>query len=613
MPELAAHAARMAGRIADLLEALAPPLRTELADAAGFLRRQAAERPPESSGPFERLAGALQLTALERELVVLAALPDEHEGYAGVLRRITATGEPRPTVGLAAQLLAPGAAERADLHRALAGGRAVRHGLLVLGGDGPIPDRTLALPPDLWRPPPALAAATAGLGAWLEQPDTRRASAALAQDVRCTLLVIADDVATARGRALALAAAAGRRAVDDQPLRALAHDAVALLEREAPPGDHPGPAIVAAAPGDPIPSQDRPLLVLRVEPLPVAAREALWGAVLPELAAHAPALATRHPVEPAVATRAALDARAAAALDGRGVTPHDIAHALRARSAGALPAGAMLRRPTAGWEQLVLPPDRLAQLHAAADRLRHQRTVLDDWGFLAGRPGARGVRVLLSGPPGTGKTLAAEVLARAVERDLLIVDLSSILSKWIGETEQRLAEVFAAAERAQAVVLFDEADALFAKRTAVSDAHDRYANLETAYLLQRLERFEGLAVLATNLRHNIDPAFTRRLELVIELDEPGPLEREALWLAHVPEAAPLAPDLDVAALAARYPVVGGVIRNAAVAAAFLAAAEGAPIGAVHAITALEREYDKHGRAFPGRPATVALQEEPWPR
>jgi SpoVK/Ycf46/Vps4 family AAA+-type ATPase len=179
-----------------------------------------------------------------------------------------------------------------------------------------------------------------------------------------------------------------------------------------------------------------------------------------------------------------------------------------------------------------------------------------------------------------------------------------VVSKWIGETEKNLAAVFDAAERAQAALFFDEADALFGKRTEVSDAHDRYANLETAYLLARLERFEGLAILATNLRQNIDPAFTRRLEFVVEFDEPGPAEREALWRCHLPALAPLAAEVDLSELAALYPVVGAVIRNAAVAAGFLAAAEGTPITGPHLIHAIRREYDKTGRPFPGVPPGI---------
>ena len=224
------------------------------------------------------------------------------------------------------------------------------------------------------------------------------------------------------------------------------------------------------------------------------------------------------------------------------------------------------------WDELILPQDRQRQLREALDRLLHQGRVLDDWGFLAGRSGARGVRMLFAGPPGTGKTLAAEVLAHTIGVDLLVVDLARVVSKWIGETEKNLAEVFDAAERTQAVLLFDEADALFGKRTEVNDAHDRYANLETAYLLARLERFDGLAILSTNLRDNIDAAFTRRLEFIVDFDEPSDEERAAIWRCHLPQAAPLAPDVCVGELASLYPIVGGHIRNASVAAAFLAAA-----------------------------------------
>jgi SpoVK/Ycf46/Vps4 family AAA+-type ATPase len=283
----------------------------------------------------------------------------------------------------------------------------------------------------------------------------------------------------------------------------------------------------------------------------------------------------------------------------------DVAEAVRARSGAVVGGAVQLVRPTAGWDQLVLPPAKLAQLREAVDRLLHQRRVLDDWRFLDGRPGARGVRALFTGPPGTGKTFSAEVLANALAVDLLVVDLSRVVSKWIGETEKNLAEVFTAAEKARAVLLFDEADALFGKRTEVSDAHDRYANLETAYLLSRLERFEGLALLATNLRQNLDAAFTRRLEFVIDFDEPGRAERLALWRCHLPADAPIAPDVSLPELANAYPLVGALIKNAAVAAAFLAAADGRPIDRDHLLHAIEREYQKAGKAFPGPPHGTA--------
>jgi SpoVK/Ycf46/Vps4 family AAA+-type ATPase len=282
----------------------------------------------------------------------------------------------------------------------------------------------------------------------------------------------------------------------------------------------------------------------------------------------------------------------------------DASAIVRARAGLSLTGGVKLITPTATWDDLVLPRDRLAQLREASARLLLQDRVLDEWGFLKGRPGARGVRMLFAGPPGTGKTLSAEVLAHSLSVDLLYVDISRVVSKWIGETEKNLASVFETAERAQAVLLFDEADALFGKRTEVSDAHDRYANLETAYLLSRLERFEGLAILATNLRQNIDPAFIRRLEFAIDFDAPDREERLTLWRVHVPRSAPLASDVDLDELAARYAIVGAFIRNAAVAAGFLAAGNGGIINRDHFIHAIRREYEKSGRAFPGASAGV---------
>ncbi|MBA4182215.1 MAG: hypothetical protein C0506_16650 [Anaerolinea sp.] len=213
--------------------------------------------------------------------------------------------------------------------------------------------------------------------------------------------------------------------------------------------------------------------------------------------------------------------------------------------------------------------------------------------------------MLFAGPPGTGKTLAAEVMANALDVDLLVVDISRVVSKWIGETEKNLASVFDAAERAQSVLFFDEADALFGRRTEVSDAHDRYANLETAYLLSRLERFEGLAIMATNLRQNIDPAFLRRLEFVVNFDEPDREARYQIWRRHIPGDGVLDSEVNLYELAALYPVVGGLIRNSAVAAAFLAAADGGRIMRGHLVRAVRREYEKAGKAFPGVPPGMA--------
>ena len=288
-------------------------------------------------------------------------------------------------------------------------------------------------------------------------------------------------------------------------------------------------------------------------------------------------LGSRYSLEPHAVVEVAADVRDHAALEQRAPTPADVSECVRARSSLALAAGVRVVHPTASWDRLILSEDRQRQLREALDRLTHQARVLDDWGFLAGRPGARGVRMLFAGPPGTGKTLAAEVIAHTLGVDLLVVDLSRVVSKWIGETEKNLAEVFDAAERTQAVLLFDEADALFGKRTEVTDAHDRYANLETAYLLSRLERFDGLAILSTNLRQNIDAAFTRRLEFVVDFDEPSLDEREALWRCHsrTPRRSP--PTCVSPSSRRSIRSSAGSFAMPSVAAGFLASAADAPI------------------------------------
>jgi SpoVK/Ycf46/Vps4 family AAA+-type ATPase len=347
-----------------------------------------------------------------------------------------------------------------------------------------------------------------------------------------------------------------------------------------------------------------PVVVFDTPPLTFTARERMWRETLPELAGQATTLASRYTIEPSLAADVANDVRTRSGLSGDAIDLPLVAECVRARSNLLRAAGLKLVRPSAGWDQLVLSHDRKNLLVEALDRLKHQAAVLERWKFLAGRPGARAVRMLFSGPPGTGKTLSAEVLASSLGVDLLVVDISRVVSKWIGETEKHLALAFDVAERAQAILLFDEADALFGKRTEVSDAHDRYANLETAYLLSRLERFEGLAILSTNLKQNIDPAFLRRLEFAIDFDEPSAVEREALWRCHLPPEAPLAADVNLSELAALYPMVGGLIRNASVAAGFLAAAAGADIGRHHLIGAIRREYEKSAKAFPGVPPGV---------
>ena len=278
-----------------------------------------------------------------------------------------------------------------------------------------------------------------------------------------------------------------------------------------------------------------------------------------------------------------------------------VSRLVRARATAALPTGTWLTTPDVPWQQVVLPPEGALQLRDAVARLDHQHTVLDGWGMRGRAHAVPGARLLLSGPPGTGKSLAAAAVATALETDLLVVDVSRIVSKWLGETEKNLSAVFDAAERTQAVLLLDEADALFATRTEVSDAHDRYANLETAYLLQRLDRFEGLVILTSNLRGNIDVAFVRRMDFVVDFPLPDLGLRHELWRLHLPDEH-VAADVDAPSLARLYAVPGAWIRNCAVAAAYTAAAAGGgPVHQSHLVAAMRREFAKAGLPFPGEP------------
>jgi SpoVK/Ycf46/Vps4 family AAA+-type ATPase len=229
-----------------------------------------------------------------------------------------------------------------------------------------------------------------------------------------------------------------------------------------------------------------------------------------------------------------------------------------------------------------------------ADQIRFRGLVHDTWGF-ADRLASRGLNLLFAGPPGTGKTMAASVLANSVGVDLYAIDLSATVSKYIGETEKQLERIFAEAQAGQAMLLFDEADALFGKRTSVRDAHDRYANLETSYLLQKLEDHDGTVILATNLRKNMDDAFVRRLHATIDFPLPGPAERLRIWQRCWPPRAPRHPDIDLETLARTVEVSGGNIRNIVLAGAFLAAADGGMIRMGHLVEATRAEYRKLGK------------------
>ncbi len=249
----------------------------------------------------------------------------------------------------------------------------------------------------------------------------------------------------------------------------------------------------------------------------------------------------------------------------------------------------------AAWSQLVLPADILDSLLGLVGRIRHRRRVFDDWGYGAMTSTGRGLTALFQGGPGTGKTMVAGAIARELGLELYRVDLSRVMSKWIGETERNLAAVFDAAEDGHAIVLFDEADSLFAKRTTVSSANDRWANLEVNYLLQRLDSFEGIAILTTNFGTAIDAAFRRRMSFRLTFPFPDEELREQLWRAHVPARVPRAGPLDFSSLARRFQISGGYIRNAALRAAFLAAEERTPLTQDHLERAVRLEFREVGK------------------
>jgi len=253
--------------------------------------------------------------------------------------------------------------------------------------------------------------------------------------------------------------------------------------------------------------------------------------------------------------------------------------------------------PAAGWDDLILPEAQKAILRQITVQLRHRLTVHDRWGFAAKNTRGLGISALFEGESGTGKTMAAEVLANELHLELFRIDLSAVVSKYIGETEKNLARVFDAAEDRGAILLFDEADALFGKRSEVKDSHDRYANIEVSYLLQRMEAYRGLAILTSNQKAALDSAFQRRLRFVIHFPFPDAGEREAIWRRVFPAAAPVR-DLDYARLAQLH-MAGGNIRNIALNAAFHAAEAAEPVGMAHLLRAAHGEAAKRERPLSG--------------
>ena len=247
------------------------------------------------------------------------------------------------------------------------------------------------------------------------------------------------------------------------------------------------------------------------------------------------------------------------------------------------------------WSDIVLPEDQISLLQEIITTVRGRSIVLEEWGLGRKLASSYGVSILFAGPPGTGKTMAAQIMASELGLDLYKIDLSTIVSKYIGETEKNLEHIFSEAESSNAILFFDEADALFGKRSEVRDSHDRYANVEISYLLQRMEAYDGVTILATNLRSNLDEAFTRRLQFAVDFPFPDEADRLRIWQALLPLEIPLSPQLDLAMLAQRYKLAGGNIRNIIVNAAYRASANGGMVTMEHLLHGTRRELQKMGR------------------
>jgi hypothetical protein len=440
------------------------------------------------------------------------------------------------------------------------------------------------------RLPPSHRAAAARLAGWWAEPDGDGwPVVALAGVDHAAKLVVAATACAELGMTL------GRVRAADIPAPPADRDALAVLlqreaalaglvllvdargvEAESAPGAHLtalldalGCRVAVAATQSPI-GLTRPLRRVDLELPSRDEQRELWRQALGDAAPAMEDQIERVAAQYRFDTRAIEDAAGdALAGHGAGAPAGALWRACRLRTRGRLDELAQRITPRATWESLVLPPSQLEVLRDAALHMRQRATVYEEWGFAATSDRGLGISTLFAGPSGTGKTMAAEVLANELELDLYRIDLSQVVSKYIGETEKNLRRVFDAAESAGALLLFDEADALFGKRSEVRDSHDRYANIEVSYLLQRMEAYRGVSVLTTNLKDAIDKAFLRRIRFVVQFPFPDVAARARIWAGIFPPATPTA-DLDCERLA-QLNIAGGAIRNIAMNAAFLAA------------------------------------------
>jgi hypothetical protein len=586
-----------------------------------------------SEGTADRLGRLLGLSPFERDVLLLAA-GVELDGYlAALVASLQGGAESRPTFGLALGAL-PGAhwdalAPRSPLRYWRLVDAAAGHGAALASRPLGIDERLLHHLTGIDSPDERLEGVVRlGVSPAPIAPSQQRlakelAAAAVTAGPPALIRIDGDDLDALRGVAHGVAAALGRRAV---VIRASALPPAApdlarllrLIDRELllvgglPLVEVGGAAdaVVGAFLEDLL----APLAVVVGESgarpagrtelhgsveLP-AAREArgLWSEALGEQAA----AAALEPVIEEIAQLFRLSAAAVQAIalelgahEGTEAADAQLRRLCRERARVPLEGLAERIEPVARWEDLVLPAGHHQLLQDIVRHVRHRTQVYERWGFGARTARGLGVTALFSGESGTGKTLAAEVLAGELGLDLYRIDLSATVSKYIGETEKNLRRLFDAAEASGAVLLFDEADALFGKRGEVKDGHDRYANLEVAYLLQRMESYRGLAILTTNLRSNVDRAFLRRLRFVVQFPFPDAEQRAQIWRRTLPPALPL-DGISPEGLA-RLNVSGGSIRSIALAAAFMAAEDRAPMAPAHVLRAARIEYAKAERAL----------------
>ena len=518
----------------------------------------------------------------ERILHFITGVSYLDEGLRGLVRPVTDRAVPPlpPTHRAVAEALADG--WRAHLEPVTTGSSAAEPAVVELIGADPQTRREIA----------AAGAIAAGLALYelneadlpvepLERDRLSRLWQREAILLNAALLILTGDPGSASGSlAGSPSGAAGPRTTLDWMLGALT--VPVLLAGDDPVPDHTG---------------RRPLR-LTVPALPAAEQRELWAGALNGVAAGDPHGDLGRLVAQFSLPAHAIRSAAATVRPDDDRTPADLAR--QTWQAGLTQARLALdelgRRiePRAGWADLVLPAAQLRTLHEITAHVRQRAVVHEDWGFDEVLRRGLGVTALFAGGSGTGKTLAAEVIAKELGLDLFVIDLSQVVSKYIGETEKNLRRVFDAAERGGAVLLFDEADALFGKRSEVKDSHDRYANIEVSYLLMRMEAYRGLAVLTSNLRQALDTAFLRRLRFVVEFPFPGTQERAEIWRRVIPERAPTQ-GLDPARLA-QLGVAGGSIRNIALSAAFLAADQDEPVQMRHVLAAAQTELLKTERA-----------------